>query len=273
MAGCSTDTLSSVKNLYIPLKGFKEIVGVLTFKPMPPRSLQQEEIYLLQSICQEVAYYIERNFREEKDRKAEYVHQVEKIQHAILNSISQEFRNPLSSIKGATRELKNPELTKNPSLHSRKIQQIEDCSNSLSRTIDNLLALSRLDSGFIKVNKEFHDVRGLIDACLINLQKNLENHVVQVEVDENLPRIQFDFALMELLLCNLLINAAEYSPPGKMIRIVSKLVDHSIILTIADEGKGIPQESIDRVFEKFYRVPGTESKGMGLGLAILKNNR
>lgn len=270
MAGWSTDTLSSVKNLYIPLKGSKEIVGVLTFQPIPPRSLQPEEVNLLQTICQEVANYVERTFREEKDRKAEYMNQIEKIQHTILNSISLEFRNPLYSIKGAARELKNPELTKNEVLHSRKIQQIEESSNNLSHIIDNVLAMSQLSSGFLTIKKELHDIRNLIDACLINVQKNLEKHVVQVQVEENLPRIRFDFTLMELLLCNLLINAAEYSSPGKSIFIVSKIVDNSVFLSVADEGKGIPQEAMPLVFQKFYRVPGTEPTGMGLGLAIVK---
>ena len=270
MAGWSTDTLSSVKNLYIPLKGSKEIVGVLTFQPTPLRTLQQEEINLLQTICQEVANYVERSFGEEKDRKAQYLSQVEKIQHAILNSISMEFRNPLYSIKGAARELKNPELTKNAALHSRKIQQIEESSNNLNHIIDNFLTISRLNSGFLKINKDLYDIRGLIDACLINLQKKLEHHVVKVEIEKDLPRLRFDFSLMELLLSNLLINAAEYSLPGKVILIVSKMEEKSILLSVADEGRGIPPESIHLVFEKFYRVPGTEPTGMGLGLSIVK---
>ncbi len=270
IAGWSTDTLSSVNNLYIPLKGFREIVGILAFQPIPRRGLQLEEIHLLQTICQEVANYVERTFREERDRKSEYMSQVEKIQHTILNSISLEFRNPLSSIKGATRELKNPELTKNVALHSRKIQQIEESSNNLSRIIDNVLAFSRLSSGFLKINKELHDIGGLIDACLINLKKNLEKHVVKVQIDKNLPRIYFDFSLMELLLCNLLLNAAEFSPEGKNIFIVAKLNKNYLLLSVADEGKGVPPESIELIFQKFYRVPGTDSTGMGLGLAIVK---
>lgn len=270
MAGWSTDTLSSVKNLYIPLKGSKEVVGVLTFQPIPQRSLQQEEVNLLQTICQEVANYVERTFREEKDRKEEYMNQIEKIQHTILNSISLEFRNPLYSIKGAARELKNPELTKNVMLHSRKIQQIEESSNNLSHIIDNVLAISQLTSGFLKLKKEPHDIKTLIEACLINVQKNLEKHIIKVQVENNLPRIPFDFSLMELLLCNLLINAAEYSSPGKMIIIVSKKFNNSILLSVADEGKGIPQEAMPLVFQKFYRVPGSESTGIGLGLSIVK---
>jgi two-component system, OmpR family, sensor histidine kinase KdpD len=270
MAGLSTDTLSSVNNLYIPLKGSKEIVGVLTFQPIPQRAIQPEEINLLQTICQEVANYVERTYREEKDRKAEYISQVEKIQHAILNSISREFSSPLYSIKGAARELKNPELTKNAALHSRKIQQIEESSNNLSRIIDNVLAISRLSSGFLQIKKELHDIRGLVDACLINVQKNLEKHIVKVDVADDLPRIYFDFSLMELLLCNLLINAAEYSPPGKIILIVSKNDKDCILLSVADEGSGVPPDSVHLIFEKFYRVPGSGSSGMGLGLAIVK---
>ena len=270
IAGWSTDTLSSVNNLYIPLKGFKEIVGVLVFRPQPRRSLQQEEINILQTVCQQVANYVERTFSMEKVRKAEYTNQVEKIQHTILNSISLEFRTPLYSIRGAAKELKNPELAKNLALHNRKIQQIEESSNNLSRVVDNVLAISKLSSGFLKIHKELHDIRGLIDACLITLEKNLEKHLIKVQVAEDLPQIYFDFALMELLLCNLLINAAEYSPPGKTIFIAARFSNKQVLLSVADEGKGIPPDSIHQVFEKFYRLPGTESAGMGLGLAVVK---
>lgn len=270
MAGWSTDTLSSVNNLYIPLKGFRETVGVLAFQPVPRRSLQQEEVNLLQTICQQVSNYIERTFNEEKVRKAEYRNQVEKIQQTILNSISIEFRNPLRSIKGAAQELKNPELTKNVVLHSRKIQQIEEYSNNLNRVVDNVLAISKLTSGFLKIRKELHDIRGLIDACLMNLEKTLEKHIVKVEVANDIPLIYFDFALMELLVCNLLINAAEYSPEGKEIFVNSSMESNKVILSVADQGKGIPPDLINQVFEKFYRIPGTESTGMGLGLAVVK---
>lgn len=269
-AGWSTSTLPSVNNLYIPLKTIKEVVGVLAFRPNPQRTLQLEEINLLQTVCQQVANYIERSFTEDRARKDEYMHQVEKIQQTILTSISKEFSNPLHSIKGAARELKNPELAKNLALQRRKIQQIEESSNNLSHIVDNVLAMSKLSLGFLQLNKEMHDVGGLIEACLLNLQKNLEKHVVKVQLAEDIPMIPFDFALMEMMLCNLLINAAEYSEEGKEICISARVMANTVLLSIADEGVGIPADSIHLVFQKFYRVPGGLSKGMGLGLAVVK---
>lgn len=269
-AGWSTNTLSSVNNLYIPLKTIKEIVGVLIFRPSPQRTLQLEEINLLQTICQQLADYIKKTLSEEKARKDEYMHQVEKIQSTILSSISREINNPLYSIKGAARELKNPELAKNLALQRRKIQQIEESSNNLSHIMDNVLAMSKLSLGFLKLNKEEHDIRGLIDACLLNVQKNLEKHVVKVQISDNIPMIKFDFSLMEMMLCNLLLNAAEYSAEGTEILVNARIMGNFVILSVADEGIGIPDDAIHLVFQKFYRVPGTESTGMGLGLAVVK---
>lgn len=270
MAGFSTNTLSSANNLYIPLKGFKEIVGVLAFKPTPTRSLQPEEINLLQTTCQQLAAYIERTTSEDKVRNAEYMQQIEKIQHTILASISKEFNEPLFSIKGAAKDLKKPEFLGNIKLQSRKIQQIEDSSNNLSHIVDNVLAMSKLNSGFLKIHKDSHDIKELIEACLINLSKTLEKHSIEVSIAEELPSIQFDFSLMELLLCNLLINAAEYSPLGAKIRVSARMLSHFVLLSVADSGKGIPPDYIHLVFQKFYRIPGTEQQGVGLGLAVVK---
>lgn len=269
-AGWSTSTLPSVNNLYIPLKTLKEVVGVLAFRPNPQRTLQLEEINLLQTVCQQLANYVERSFTEDRARKDEYMQQVEKVQQTILTSISSELSNPLHSIKGAARELKNPELAKNLAFQRRKIQQIEESSNNLSRVVDNVLAMSKLSLGFLQLNKELHDIRGLIDACLLNVQKNLEKHVVKVQIAGDIPMIYFDFSLMEMMLCNLLLNAAEYSEEGREIIVSASTRANAVLLSVADEGVGIPSEFIHLVFQKFYRIPGGTSEGMGLGLAVVK---
>ncbi|KIC75546.1 Sensor protein KdpD [Neochlamydia sp. EPS4] len=270
MAGWSTDTLSSVNNLYLPLKGFKETVGILAFRPNFPKVIQQEEITLLQTICQQVAHYVERTFKEEKLRKNEYLKQIEKVQHNILSSLSLEFKTPLHSIRGAARELKSAELAKNAELRSHKIQQIEESSNYLNRMVENIVTMSQLSTGFLKVSKKLLSLSEVIEASVASLQKNLEKHIIKVEVDKDIPPIYYDFSLIELLLCNLLINAAAYSLPGKEILISSHKMENFVLLSVADEGPGIPLNFIPRLFEKFYRIPGTPSNGMGLGLAVVK---
>jgi two-component system, OmpR family, sensor histidine kinase KdpD len=269
-AGLSTATLASAANLYIPLRGYTETVGVLVFRPDDAQPVLPEELNLLQTICQQLAVYLERIESEERNRRIEYAQQVEKIQHAILNSISMELYNPVHSIKGAAQELIASDPKKNEPLNQRRIQQIEDSSNNLSRIVDNVLAISKLNSGFFKINKELHQINDLISACLNNMKKNLENHNVEQQVAENIPQILFDFYLMELLLCNLLINASEYSPPGKTIQVGARMIANYVMLFVADEGNGIPEDHIPLVFQKFYRLPGTKPAGIGLGLSLVK---
>lgn len=269
-AGWSTTTLPSVQYLYIPLKGYNEIFGVLAYRPINPhRTLSTEEFNFTYTVAQQLSNYLERRFSEERVRKEENLSQIEKIYQTVLKLISNQFQYPLISIQESIQELKNEKvLQKSPSL--TQIHKIENNSQGLIRNLENISAMAHFSTGMLPIQKEWYDVKELIEVCRDNLKKPLENHKLSIKIQEDLPKIKVNFSLIELLLYNLVFNAIEYSPPNTTIEIEAKTENGDFVLSVADEGKGFPEETKDLIFEKFYRVPGTESAGLGLGLAISK---
>jgi two-component system, OmpR family, sensor histidine kinase KdpD len=270
-AGWSTETLSSVKHLYVPLKGFSEIMGVLLFcslKPQTPLSI--EESNLLHTTAQQLAYYLEKCFAEEQARHVHYLRKIEKLHETLFSSISDEFRSPLISIKQAVEYLKKEKSLMNVHEGVKSINAIEASSDNLTHFVENILMMAQLGTGFFSPHLESHDVHELVSACVSNLEKALKDHHLKIDISPDLPLISFDFALMEILLCNLLLNAIAYSPKGTTIEVEAKASDRFFRLAVKDEGQGIPQDFIPLIFEKFYRVPGSPKEGIGLGLPIAK---
>jgi len=270
-AGWSTDTLPSVKNLYIPLKGYKEIMGVLAYHPEKPRALLVDEINILYTVGQQLANYLERSFTEEKARREDYLHQIEKIHTTILDTVSKGLTQPVSSIQKVAEELQGEKALAENEFGARWIQEFQDSSEKLKRTVENVLVMSNLNTGFFALQKELHHVEDLIRACVEDLKTSLENHVLKIKIADNIPPVSFDFSLMELMLCNILFNAVEYSKPGTSITIDAHIDADNLIISVADEGKGIPSEVLSHIFEKFYSATESESAGVGLGLSISKS--
>lgn len=271
LAGWSTSTLPSVKNLYIPLKGYKEVVGVLAYRPLVERSFLPEQTHFLHTVAQLLANYLERSLSEERVRKEQFHIHIEHVYGKILRSISDELVRPLQLIRDAISACKqDEEMTGNPRFFS-SLHKVEKSSEGLMRIAENTATMARLSMGLITFEKSPHDVNELIASCLKKLEKALKKHHLVVAVAKDIGKVAFDFPLMEILLSNLLTNAAEYSPPDTVIEIEAASINAVFILSVADEGKGIPEDLMELVFEKFYRVPGTTSTGIGLGLPIAKS--
>ncbi len=269
-AGWSTTTLPMGKNLHIPLKGLSEVMGVLVFRSNTGKDFTIEELNLLHTAVQQLANHLERCCAEEKQRKFEQLNQIERIYHSVLGLISSQFQPPLKAIKEAIIEIKQQKIFKENKGETRSVSRIESSSEGLFRFLKNISAMAKLSSGIIPINKGSHSIRSLITSCCENIKKSANHHTIKIRIQENLPDFFFDYSLMELLVHNLLFNATEYSPSESLIEVEAKLVDRILVLSVSDEGEGIPQEMLGVVFEKFYRIPGTTSSGLGLGLAIAK---
>ncbi len=270
-AGWSTDTLAEAKALYLPLKTIGETVGLFIYQPKTKRKLSVEQENLLYSIVQQVAIALEKHFYESRLREAERLEESEKLHQTLLNSISHEMRTPLTVIMGTATTLADENIDKSKADIKNAASELLDASDRLNRVIENLLDMSRLNSGVLAIKSEWHDIHDLVGVTLKKLGKNLSQHQIKVDLPLDLPLINIDFRLMEHALSNLILNATMYSPQGKEIRISSKLTDSFVRIIIEDEGSGIPESSLSKIFEKFYRVPGTPTGGTGLGLSIVKS--
>jgi two-component system sensor histidine kinase KdpD len=194
-----------------------------------------------------------------------------KLYDTILNSLSHELRTPISTIIGATDTLQEEKHKLSEKNAEDLLSEISKASLRLNRQVGNLLNMSRLESGFLQPKKDWCDINELIYDVLHQLNDILQYKPVEVSIKENIPLFKLDQGLLEQVLHNLIHNAAVYIPKYAVISIHATLgKDNHLILIIEDTGNGFPENEIDHVFEKFYRLKNTHAGGTGLGLSIVK---
>jgi two-component system sensor histidine kinase KdpD len=142
----------------------------------------------------------------------------------------------------------------------------------LARVVSNLLDMTRLASGTLRVTKEWQPLEEVVGSALGRVEDRLGTRKVDVRLPDDLPLVPLDAVLLEQVLINLLENAAKYTPEGQPIEISARAEDHEVLVEVADRGPGIPKDEAEHIFEKFYRLPRAGSKpgGAGLGLAICR---
>jgi two-component system sensor histidine kinase KdpD len=193
-----------------------------------------------------------------------------KLYNTILDSLSHELRTPISTIIGATDILK--ENNPNVSAENKQvlISEISEASLRLNQQVENLLNMSRLESGIVQTKLNWIDVNELFYTVINKCKSQSAKHTIQVQVEENLPMVILDGGLMEEALYNLVNNALVYTPPGSIIVLRASIHDELIKIVVSDNGKGFPNGEIENVFGKFYRLYDSKPGGTGLGLSIVK---
>jgi two-component system, OmpR family, sensor histidine kinase KdpD len=226
---------------------------------------------LMEAFANQGAQAIERAQLEEQNRQIALLQSAEKLQNALLNSISHDLRTPLVAITGALSALDENFTELDETTRSALIENARGESDRLNRLVGNLLNMTRIESGAIKLHLEPGDVQDLIGTALEQLGKRASKNKIKVDVQPNLPLIPMDFTLMVQVIVNLLENAIKYSPEDSLIEVTATVDGTNTRLQILDRGAGIPSEDLSRVFDKFYRVQRPESvSGTGLGLSISK---
>ena len=238
---------------------------------MAGRGLSVEEEALLKAASRQLALSLERERLELSSREAGLLRESEQLHQALLNSISHELRTPLTALLGSAAALQEDSTASDPEKRRALLDDVNGAGARLNRVIENLLDMARLNSGMLALKKEWHDPCELCRLTLQRLKSPLAQHRLKLELPEGMPLIQVDYRFMEHALSNLLINAAAYSPPGGSISLSARKQPGWVELSVADEGPGIPPEGLERVFEKFYRLPGSPAGGTGLGLYITQS--
>lgn len=206
---------------------------------------------------------------EKKARKKEQ--EVEQIQlyNTLLNSLSHELRTPISTIIGSVDTLKDESIQLTESQQTELLRQIDTASTRLNRQVENLLNMSRLESGIFKPVMDWSDSNELI----INVIKDFDSEQqakIKFLPNETHPLMKLDVGLMEQVIHNLIHNALKYAGQQVEISIHSYFINDLWQLIISDNGKGIEEIYREKIFEKFYRIPNSQTGGSGLGLSIVK---
>jgi two-component system, OmpR family, sensor histidine kinase KdpD len=269
-AGKNTDTLPFAQATYYSMSGPRYPVGVIGVRVRQNEKLGIDQEILLENFIAQIASAVERELLNEVTKKSIVVAESEKLYKTLFNSISHELRTPIAAIMGASENLLAANQTQVSSTTSELYNEIHIAAERLNRLVANLLDMTRLESGMIQPKLNWCDVRDIINTTLKGLEREIDQHKVTVTTQEDLPLVKLDFGLIEQALTNLVYNASVHTPPGTQIEIQALVENDHCIITVADNGPGIPKSDINKVFEKFYRAEGTSTGGTGLGLPIAK---
>jgi two-component system sensor histidine kinase KdpD len=271
-AGRGTETLPEASMRYQPLKTTRGVVGVLGVKPIDPsRHLTREQHRTLDTFANQIGLAVERASLAEQARQAEVLEITDKLQTALLNSISHDLRTPLVSITGALSSLADDQIVLDASARRSLIETAVEEADRLNRLVGNLLDMTRLESGAMRFKKEALDIQDVVGSALEELGGRLGNRKIDIDIPSELPLVQLDFVLVERVLVNVIDNALKYSPTDTPIEIKAHAAGAFLEIDVADRGTGIPPEDLTRIFDKFYRVQRPDNvSGTGLGLSISK---
>lgn len=207
----------------------------------------------------------------EKLTKAEAARESDRLRSVLLDSVTHEFRTPLTAIKASAETLLSDVQLDKPERRDL-LTVIDEESDKLNRLIGEAAEVAQLDAHQLELHLEMHHIREPADAALEKLQQALQRHALKVDIPDNLPLVRVDVDRIVEVLVHLLDNAIKYSPPDSPIQITAELRDGDIVTSVADHGPGIDDAEQQMIFEKFYR--GRDQRmliqGTGMGLAIAK---
>lgn len=206
---------------------------------------------------------------ETKTRDKEEKENTIKLYNTLLNSLSHELRTPISTIIGAVDTLKENKEKISISNQNELLNQIEIAGIRLNRQVENLLNMSRLETGTLKPNSDWCDTNELINS-VVQMFNISSRQSIFFQPNEKIPLLKFDRGLIDQVLQNLVLNAVNYTPEKSTIKIVASYQSNTCKIIVSDNGYGIPENEINHVFDKFYRLPDSKTGGSGLGLSIAK---
>jgi len=205
--------------------------------------------------------------------EAEALKQSEKLKSALLDAVTHDLRTPLTSIKASVTTLLDSEgghrtIELDSEGRADFLDIINEETDRLNRFIESMVQLARVEASSTGPTMALSDVEEIIFTAVDRAENTLADHHVAINLEKELPMIRVDARTIAEVIFNLLENAAKYSPTCTTITISASSHGDRVVISIMDEGAGIPHEMRDRVFEKFVRLDGSSSDGLGLGLAI-----
>jgi two-component system sensor histidine kinase KdpD len=271
LAGHGTATLPGAAALYVPLIGSRGAAGVLGVKPLERHAFDNpEQLHLLETFANQTALAIERATLADEAQASQVRIETERLRNSLLSSVSHDLRTPLATITGAATTILESGARLDQRTQHELLESVRDEADRLNRLVQNLLEMTRLESGALQLHKDWHPVEEVVGAALGRLAKSLGSRRVSVSIPPDLPLVKIDDVLIEQVFVNLLDNAIKYTPPDSAIRIIVTATDQSLTAEVADHGPGLPKGQEALVFEKFHRAASEGRRGAGLGLAICR---
>jgi two-component system sensor histidine kinase KdpD len=269
-AGFGTHTLSAAISHYLPLKAPMRTRGVLVLEPENPLFLDRpEEKRLLDTFAAQIALALERVHYVEVAQDALILMEGERLRNSLLASISHDLRTPLTALVGLSSTLADSNLPENA--RKELTLAIQSEAQQMSELVTNLLDMARLQTGGVKLKKDWQSIEEIVGSASMQLNRVLATHKLIIEIPPSLPLCECDPILMQRVMVNLLSNAAKFTPVDSMIKVTAMVINNEMNIVTEDNGPGLPLGQETKIFEKFTRGETESNKpGVGLGLALCK---
>jgi two-component system sensor histidine kinase KdpD len=267
--GSTSSEGSSAPAAYAPLTIASQVEGVIVLGGKPGGgALDPDEVRLVAASANQLAMAVQRVRYTLQEARARSLEESDRLKSALISMVSHELKTPLTAIKASATGL----LEEGP-IETEVRRELADSINRetdrLTQLVTNLLDMSRLEAGALRLNLEPVALADVVADVLDRMEPMLQGRPVSVQIPESLPPTLMDFVLISQVLTNLLDNAARYAPPGAGITISGEVVDGTLRVTVFNEDTHLLEPDLDRVFDKFYRVSDAAG-GTGLGLAIAR---
>ena len=270
-AGHGTGTLPQTSWTFRPLQGVRSRSGVAGIEAdsLAPGS---DEERLALALLEQGAVALERAQLAGDAVETETLRRTDRFRGALMNSVSHDLRTPLSTVLGAATTLIDYGPSLKPEVRKDLLLSIREEAERLGRYVGDLLDMTRLEGGALNIKADWTDVRDVLNAAAERVSRRLGSRRLTRDFPDQLSVVSLDQGLLEQALVNILENAIAYSPDGSTIELAAYEDRGSVVISIEDEGKGIPTSELELVFDKFRRMEEQpdRSKGAGLGLAIAK---
>jgi two-component system sensor histidine kinase KdpD len=269
-AGAGTGTLPNAGWTFRPLQGVKARAGVVGVEPQAIATEDGERF--VAALLDQGAVALERAEFAAMAADAEALRRTDRLRSALLNSVSHDLRTPLSTVLGAVTTLIDYGKSLSAKVRDDLLVSIREEAERLNRYVGDLLDMTRLEGGALVTRREATDVRDVLRAAVDRVRRRLEGRRVTWDFPDQVTIVDADAALLEQALVNILENAIAYSPADTLIEVAAYEDRNNVVISIEDQGRGIPTQELERVFEKFRRMEEStdRGKGAGLGLAISK---
>jgi K+-sensing histidine kinase KdpD len=270
-------TCGGLESLAHRLECGGRIYGVMVVAIPSRVTFRQEEQGLLQEIAGDIAFALDSIEKGEERRKMEWelhkYQELDKLKTDLLSTVSHELRTPLATIKGyATMLLEYDRRLKRDEKREYLIA-IDKAADRLAELIDHLLDTSRLEAGLLKLERMPTSISKLMREAVADARIREPKRRIELELERGLPKLTIDAKRIRQVVDNLIDNAIKYSPEETKVMVGARRVGQEILVSVVDQGVGIPEEELPKVFDRMYRLEQRltgEMRGMGLGLAIAR---
>lgn len=227
---------------------------------------------LIETYAGQTALVLERLRAAQAETRAKVLEESDRLKTALLGSVSHELRTPLATIRAGAESLRDGVVPPASEAGREMLDDVVAASQHLTKLVDNLLDMTRIESGALKPDREWTDLAEVVDEAAQRLRAETRGHTLQIDIPGDVPLMPVDPVQLGQVFTNLITNSIKYAPAGTTVRISARKQDDALlVVSVENDSPALPVDDLPRIFDKFYRVTHADKvMGTGLGLSVCK---